>query len=104
METIAVTTTGHQPAGEFVNDDHLTVFDHIIDISFEQMVSLEGLIYGMDQVDVIQIIEVGNVKKLFGFSHPVFIQGDRSGFLVQDKMFIFLQPADEPVGFVVKLG
>jgi hypothetical protein len=40
MESIAPSPARHEPSGEFIDNDHLTLFNHIINIPFEKGVSL----------------------------------------------------------------
>ena len=40
MQAIGITATFHHAAGEFVNDDDLTVADDIVDVALEESVSL----------------------------------------------------------------
>ena len=72
MKTIRPTPSGHQTASEFVNDDHLAIFDHVLDVAMVKCVRLDG---GFDVVFQRPVLGIGNVadaKKTFYF-HPAFI-------------------------------
>ena len=49
---------GIKPAGEFIDNDDLALFDDIVHISFEQGMGLEGLVDMMNHQHVAGIIEV----------------------------------------------
>ena len=43
MQTVGVAPPGHQPPGVLVDDQHLAVHDHVVDVLFEEAVRLEQL-------------------------------------------------------------
>ena len=45
----------HHAAGELVDDDHLAVFDDVVELALEQLVRLERLIDVMDERHVLDI-------------------------------------------------
>jgi len=104
METVAVAPARHQPTGKFINDNDLAIFNHIIYVTPEQKVSFERLIDSMNQVHIVEIIKIGYIKVFFSFGYAVFIQADCSGFLIKNKMLVFLQAADKIVNTIIKLS
>ena len=44
MEALVVAPTVHQSAGKLVDNDDLTVFDHVVDVLFHEAARLHGLI------------------------------------------------------------
>ena len=57
MQPFAIATTVHHPAGEFINDDHLVVFDDIVLVFGEQFVGSKRLVHVVDMTDVLWIIK-----------------------------------------------
>ena len=55
MLSIAPTPARHEPTGKFVNDDHFTVFDHIINITLENRMRPERLV---------DMVEDGHIARL----------------------------------------
>ena len=44
MEALVVASAVHQTAGKLVDDDDLTVFDHVVDVLFHEAARLHGLV------------------------------------------------------------
>ena len=58
VQSVAPAPAGHQPPGELVDDHHLAVLDHVVDVALEQRMGLERLVDVMDQQDVARVVEV----------------------------------------------
>ena len=65
VQTVAPAASGHQAAGEFVDDDDLAILDHVVLVALENDVGFEGLLHVMVELDVLRIIKVGNIEELF---------------------------------------
>ncbi|MBA7654082.1 hypothetical protein ES703_61957 [subsurface metagenome] len=101
VQSVAVASSRHETAREFVHDDHFPFLDHVVHILFEQMMGLEGLIDMMDQIHVLQVIKIGNLEEFFRFGDALFGQGCGPGLLIHLVVF-FIQAADKIIHLVVE--
>ena len=60
MQTVAPAPSGHQPAGELVDDHDAAVLDHVVDVELEECVRAQPLI------DVVEERHVGGVVEAAG--------------------------------------
>ncbi len=60
VQPIAIAPARHEATGELVDDDHLTLFDHIVHILFEQGVRFQGLGQMVQNFNVGRVVEIVN--------------------------------------------
>ncbi len=82
VQAVAPAPPRHQPAGEFVDDHHLAVLDHVVDVALEQGVGLEGLVDVVQDLDVLRLVEVIDAEQLLDPGHPLLGQGRGLGLFV----------------------
>ena len=44
VQPVAPAPAGHEAAGELIDDDHLAVLDHVVDVALEEAVRAQGLV------------------------------------------------------------
>ena len=85
MEAIRPTAAGHEPAGEFIHNDYLTVLDHIISVTQENDMGFERLLQVMDMADTTFVIDILHAQDLFATMYhvlgidPTTLLNDRQG-------------------------
>ena len=126
VQAIAPAASGHEAAGELVDDDDLAVLDHVVDVEPEDGVRAQRLLDMVLDVRVLHVVEVSAVQAaremLLGRLHAAFGQRHRLVLLVDDvvagrfeglALFGFrvalglrasLQPRDDAIDFVVEVG
>ncbi|OQB57389.1 MAG: hypothetical protein BWX98_01567 [Candidatus Aminicenantes bacterium ADurb.Bin147] len=104
VQTVAVAAAGHKTAGELVDDDHLAVLDHVIDVALEEEVGFQGLVQAVNQVHLGEVVQVGDVKGLFGRGHALLQERNGPRFLVDLEMRVGREAADHRVGLLVEIG
>ena len=57
VETFRETAPFHRAAGEFVDDHHLAVLDHVMAVTLEKLVRLQRLVHMVKQADILDVIE-----------------------------------------------
>ena len=70
MESVGPSTARHQPSGELVDDNDLSVLDDVIDIPLEYCVRAQGLIDVVEDVDLIRVVQVRNVEHALDLGDP----------------------------------
>ncbi len=88
VQAVGVATTGHDAAGELIDDEHLPVFDQVVDIQPENQVGFQRLVNLMKQIHILQVIEVVQVEETFGFLDAFFTEHHRLRFLIMDIAFV----------------
>ncbi len=73
----------HLPPGEFVDDNHLAVFHHVIDVLLEERVRAQALVDVMDQLHVVGVVQVAEVQQALAFRHALFGQRRRAQLFVE---------------------
>ena len=58
MEALAPAAAFHDPAGELVDDLHLAVLDHVVDVDVVERLGLERLVEVVDELRVLRRVEV----------------------------------------------
>ena len=58
MQTVGPPAARHQTSGELVDDEHLAIFDHVVDIELVERVCPQGLIHGVQRVHVRRLVEL----------------------------------------------
>ena len=71
MQTVAVTASRHETAGEVVNDDDLAFLNDILLIFLEVTVCLQGIVDIVLKVEVIRIGQVLNAEILLCLGNTV---------------------------------
>ena len=94
VQSVAVTASGHQSAGKFIDNDDLALFDDIVNIPFEEGVGLKGLIDMVQQFDIFGIVEVVDFQQLLTFGNPFFGQTGRAGLLIDAVITLRTQTRD----------
>ena len=90
MKPITIPPSKHHPAGELVNDDDLSILDHIIDFILKQNMRLERLIGMVKHLNIGRIIKVIQPQQLLRQSHTLLRHHDRFGFFIHIVMRAFL--------------
>ena len=84
MQSFVVAAAVHQTSGEFIDDDDLSVLDHIVDLVFHAAVCLDRLIDMVLDRDVIGIGEVFDIEELLRLFHAHLGEGGGIGFFIDD--------------------
>ena len=97
VETLGVAASRHETPGELVDDQNLPVLHHVVHVSLEKGVGLEGLVDGLEKVHVLQVEEVDDVEALLGPGDAALFQGDGLRLLVELVVFTLLEGSDKTV-------
>ena len=84
MQTFVVAAALHQTAGEFVNDDDLSVLNDIVDLILHAAMCFNRLVDMMQQGDVFGIHQVVDAESAFCFSDALRGQGSGLSLFVDD--------------------
>ena len=126
MQAVAPAAAGHEPPGELVDDHHLAVLHHVIDVALVQRVRAERLIDVMQKRHVGRVVEAAWLEPvpehLLGLRHAAFGQRHRLVLLVDEiiarrferlALFRFgvaarhgagLEARNDAVDFVIEIG
>ena len=74
VQTLVIATAQHNTAGEFVYDQHLTVFDHIVNIPAHDTDGLDGLVNVVQQGGVLNIHQVVHMEVGSAFFTPSWVR------------------------------
>ncbi len=88
MQTVGKAATGHEAAGEFIDEHDLIVLDDVFDILLEAVMRLDRLIDMMLQRDVLRIKEVVHVEHAFDLFHTCVGEGDGLGLFVEHEITV----------------
>ena len=58
VQAFAPAASLHDPAGVLVDDLHLAVLDHVVDVALVQRLGLEGLAEVIDELHVARVVEI----------------------------------------------
>ncbi len=84
METVGPTATGHEAAGELVDDDDFSVFDDIFDVALVEGVGLDRGLDVVLEIPVFGIGDVADAEEAFDLL-PAFVGDcDGAGLFVDD--------------------
>ena len=106
VQTVAVSSSEHQAACEFVNDDDFTVFNDIVDITFHNRFCLQRFDNVMVDFHVFRITKVFNIKEFLRLGNTFVGKAD-SLFLFFNRIIrilAFAQSVHELVRDTVKVG
>ena len=101
VQTVAVAPARHDPAGEFVDDDHFAFLDDIIHVPLEQGMGLQGLVDMMQQFHVPRLVEILHFEIGFDPRHALLGQHDGPALLVNRVILFFPEPGYDLVDAVV---
>ena len=88
MQAFGEAATKHEAAGKFVNDNYLTIFNHIITVTMHQCFSLQSAHQLMREVHaVFIIIHIADTQHFFSFRNTNFC--GRNLFLLFVNSIIF---------------
>ncbi|MNW53119.1 hypothetical protein D3C74_306680 [compost metagenome] len=104
VQTVAVTAALHDPAGEFVDDQHFVFRHDVIHVAAHDDVRFERLHYVVVQRNVFMVIQVINAEDAFRFGDPFFGQRNGLNFNVYGVIFFRRQGLYEPVSCIIQLG
>jgi hypothetical protein len=83
VQAIAPAAARHQAAGELVDDDHLAVLDHVLDVEVVVDVRAQALLHVVEQRHVGRVVEPAGLQpmgeQLLGVRHALF--GERHAVL-----------------------
>ncbi len=79
VQTIAPAAAGHQTAGEFVNDDDLSLLHHVIAVALVKNVRAQTLLHVVIHLNIGRIIQIAGIEKLLYFEDAFFGQRARCG-------------------------
>ncbi len=82
VQPIAVASSLHGAAGEFIDDDDLAFLDDIVDVPFEQHMGLQSLAEVMKLLDIAGIIEILDFEQILAQGDALLGEGYLPGFLV----------------------
>src|SRR5271157_728582 len=54
VEAVAEASSRHKPAGKFIDDDYLPILHDVINVSCEELMSLQGLVDMVEKVDILR--------------------------------------------------
>ncbi len=103
METIAVSPSKHETAGEFIDDDHFPVLDDVVHVPLHQVSGLQGLENVMVDFHVFRIGEVFHLEIGFTLGDPFFRQGYGLVLLVHGVVGFIPQGGDKLVCYGIKI-
>ena len=119
MEALVIAAAVHQAAGEFIDDDDLTVLDDVVDVALHESAGLHGLIDVVVQRGVFHVGEVFYAEEFLGLGDALLREADGALLFVDDVVAVELilqflivgggedllfQAGDEIVGHLVELG
>ena len=84
MEAVGPAATGHEAAGEFVDDDDFAVLDDVFDVALVEGVSLDGDFDVVLHVPVFGVGDVADAEELLDFFEAFVGDGDGAGFFIDD--------------------
>ena len=119
MQALVIAAAVHQAAGEFIDDDDLTVLDDVVDVALHESAGLHGLIDVVVQRGVFHVGEVFYAEEFLGLGDALLREADGALLFVDDVVAVELilqflivgggedllfQAGDEIVGHLVELG
>jgi hypothetical protein len=75
VQAVGPAPARHQAAGEFVDDQHFAVFDHVLDVFLIKRVRFDGGFHVMLQRPVFRVGDIADAQQFLNF-FPAFV-GDR---------------------------
>ncbi len=100
MQPVRPTATGHRASGELVDDDDLTIFDNVLDITLIDSMRAQRGIEMMQQADIRRVVEAfafveqsGPDHQCLDFFLPLLGHVGLLGFFVKRIVAALDQPA-----------
>ena len=84
MKAVGVTSSRHNTACKFINDEHLIVFNHIIMVSVHQVMGTQRQNDVVLDFQMFGICQVVNMKEAFNLFHTIFGQGNVLFFFIDN--------------------
>ena len=103
MESVRPPPSGEDPSRELVDYEHLAVPDDVVNVPLEEVVRLYGLNYGVEEVYVLEVIEVIDVKHPLDLRYTLFGKRYVPVLLVDVEVPVPLQFSHHPVRHPVYL-
>ena len=103
MQTVGVTSSVHETAGEFIYDYDLAVLHYIVYVPLHHGVSLKGVQHVMVVFHALRISEVLQAEILLGLGHAGFSQHDLLILLVHGVVLFHAKFLDELVGSGIEI-
>ena len=91
METVVETTTHHKTACELVNDDDLAVLDNVVDIVLHYAVSLDSLIYVVEQCHILGVHKVIDSECLLCLLNTALCDSSGLSLFVDDVVSVLVE-------------
>ena len=82
VEAFAPAAAFHDPAGELVDDLHLAVLDHVVDVELVERLRLERLVEVVDELGVLRRVEVVDPQRALDLLHALRRRADGLVLLV----------------------
>ena len=98
MEPVGPLPAWHQAAGELVDDHHLIVLDHVVDVALVEVVGLEGVVDEMRPFHVARGVETLDTGEFFREPHALLGEADGMLFLLDFEVFVSLELPRDLVG------
>ena len=103
MQAIAPAPPGHEPAGEFVDDDHLTVLDDVLLVLVVERLRLHGVVEVVHRGDV-ALVEVLHAEQPLRARDALLGEVGRVVLLLHDVVALGLELRRDARERVVRLG
>ncbi len=109
MQAFGIAAARHHAAGELVDDDDLVIADDVVLVALEQLVRAQRLIDVVDDRNVLDVVERGNLQEVrvaqhgLHLFHAGFGHGDGALLLV-DLVVGLVEPWNVAVDRIVELG
>ncbi len=72
VQPVAPAASGHEAAGELIDDDHLSVIDHVILVAVIEDVRAQRLLHVVVPLHVHRVVKVADAQQLFALEHALF--------------------------------
>ena len=86
MESVRITTAGHNTTRELINNKHLVILNNIVLVSEHQIMSSECQNNIMLDLDILRVSQVFNMEKLLDFSYTALGKIEILVLLVDNKV------------------
>ena len=106
MEAVGIAAASHEAAREFIDDDHLAILDHVVNVPFHKNVGAER---GQNVVMKLRVLGVGQVfdiERRLGLTNAFFGQNDGFFLFVSDIVIVLAlaKTRNKSVRHLIKLG
>ena len=101
VQTIAVSSSVHHTTGKFIDDDYLSITNHVIDFIFKNTMCFYSLVQAMQGFNVCGVIKVFDIQVFFHLCYPFLSKGCCSSFFINGVMFFFLQAGNKFIDLII---